>query len=267
MSTNQPTQRQQYGQSDSQHPYEDRSAQSEPAVLAILPGRRDNQTDQQAQRQSQEYGPLRRAQLVIEQLRLRHLLTGQQVAYHLTLEQLDFSNQLESPLLLSRHNALREIVHRLLDEELLLDGNLSRQSLTARWIPVHLPVQLVWKHPQHLSLIEHIHHVEFLVGNHQRLAVLCVLAGSHLIKCFLQLILMILVPEVCIGCPLAFNTQQLLHSLVFDADDLLLLPRRVVNHPAGKNLVGGIAVPRCLARQLRDEIYRNRINRAYSVVV
>ena len=60
------------------------------------------------------------------------MVGGQMISYHVALEEFDLCYDLDSTVVLARHNSLRQEVHRLLDKELFLDGNLSWQYLATR---------------------------------------------------------------------------------------------------------------------------------------
>ena len=87
-------------------------------------------------------------------------------------------------------------------------------------------------------MIEHLHHIIFLVGLHQCLAANGSLPLLQVVKCLLQFVFVIFIQEIAVRRPLSVNAEQLLHLLALYAYELLLLPWRVVYHPADEYLVG-----------------------------
>ena len=244
MPSNPPAQGKQQGKISQEQPYETRGDYPEPPLANHRQAKEKHDAEKKAQRERQEHHPAHTVDAVIEYLRSCDPLIGQQVAYHVMLEQLYLGYYLKGTPLLSRNYAFRKVIHRLLYEELLPQGPLLRQHLTARAVPRHSPApQIVRKHLEHLTLIEHGDDIVLLICLHQSFAVASILARTHILQRFLQLISSIPVYEVAERSPLSFNAEDVLHLLALNADNLLPFPGRVVNHPAHENLISRIALP------------------------
>ena len=74
-------------------------------------------------------------------------------------------------------------------------------------------------------MIEHLHQMEFLIGIHQGLSVNGTLPSLQTHNGVLQLIFVIRIEEIAVGCPLTVDAQHLLYLTAFHTDQLLLFPR------------------------------------------
>ena len=82
-------------------------------------------TEQEAECECEEHRPLLTAEGVVEDFCFRCGIAGEYVADHVALEEFNLGDNLEGTVALPCDDGLGEVVHRLLDEELLLDGNLA----------------------------------------------------------------------------------------------------------------------------------------------
>ena len=139
--------------------------------------------------------------------------------------------------------------------------------MSAWRVPVYVIAVAIGEHPDELSAIEHLHHVELLIGFGQRFPVHRTVALSHCLNGIFEFVCLVFIYEITVGCPLPIDAQHLLHITVFYTNQLLLFPWRVVYHPTCENLVGRIARPRRAARQFGDKICCHGVERTDAVVV
>ena len=178
------------------------------------------------------------------------------------------ADQCLGPILIVHDDTFGKIIHGFPYKVPLLRWQVAMDVLFARCQPCDIALLVgIGIHAEQFAIIEHSDDVEFFICITEVLLQFLVAATVSLLQRLVELVLVVLVPEIRKTSPLAGYSQYLLRFLAFHFNHFSIFPVGYIKYPAAENLVGSHPVPGWFAAEFGDEGGGYCIDRADAAVV